>query len=110
MSEYSIVTEDVSSAPGGRWISVRYQRRHGKTTTRDAVVNRIASALQADGWKTAPLPKGKYVLSKIWETSGEDLHFARRAKPGEPKHWFFAQTVYVSKEADTVAIYCEVSW
>jgi hypothetical protein len=34
----------------------------------------------------------------------------RKAKPGEPDHWFFAQTVFISEAADIVAIYCEVGW
>lgn len=89
---------------------MRYQRRPEQSTTREGVVARITAALHADGWKTEPLPARKYVLSKIWETSAEDLHFARRAKPNEPAHWFFAQTLFVSKEADTVAVYCEVGW
>lgn len=110
LKEYSIITNDVVSGLGGRWISVRYQRRPEQSTTREGVVARITAALHADGWKTEPLPARKYVLSKIWETSAEDLHFARRAKPNEPAHWFFAQTLFVSKEADTVAVYCEVGW
>jgi hypothetical protein len=110
LNEYSIVDNDVVSSLGGRWISVRYQRRPEHTSTRAGIVSRIATALQADGWKAAPLPQGKYVLSKIWDTSAEDLHFTRGAKADEPDHWSFAQTVFVSKEADTVAIYCEVGW
>lgn len=73
-------------------------------------MSRVTTALQTDGWKAAPLPKGNYVLSKIWETSEKDLHFTRSAKPDEPAHWSFAQTVFVSEKADTVAIYCEVGW
>jgi hypothetical protein len=110
LKEYSIVTNDVVSGLGGRWISVRYQRRPEQTTTRESVVSHITTALQADGWKTERLPAGKYVLSKIWETSAEDLHFTRRAKADEPAHWFFVQTLFVSNEADTVAVYCEVGW
>ena len=110
LKEYSIVTNDVVSGPGGRWISVRYQRRFGETTTREAILSRIAAALQADGWKAEPLPTGRYVLSRMWESSTEDLHFTRRSKRDEPAGWFFAQTVFVSKEADTLAVYCEVGW
>jgi len=108
--EYAIVTNDVVSGPGGRWISVRYQRHPEQTTTREEIVSRITTALQADGWQTAPLPSGRYVLSKMWETSAEDLHFTRRAKSDEPPHWFFSQTVFVSRDADTVTVYCEAGW
>lgn len=108
--EYSLVTNDVVSGPGGRWISVRYQRHPGQTTTRQEIVSRITTALQAGGWTPKPPPSGKYVLSKIWETSAEDLHFTRQAKADEPPHWFFAQTVFVSRNAGTVAVYCEVGW
>jgi len=110
LKEYSIVAHDKASGPGGRWISVRYQRHPNERTTREEVVSRIAAALQADGWRNEPLPPQRYVFSKIWETSSEDQRFTRPAKPDEPAHWFFAQTVFVSKEADTLAIYCEVGW
>jgi hypothetical protein len=110
LTEYSIVENDVVRGPGGRWISVRYQLLPNETMTREQIVARITSALQSDGWKNEALPAGKYVLSKQWETSSEDLRFTRRAKPGEPDHWFFAQTVSVAEDAGTIAVYCEVGW
>jgi hypothetical protein len=74
------------------------------------MIARIGMALQADKWTTESLPGGNYVLSKIWEHSPADLRFTRRAKPDEPAHWSFKQTVFVSDDAAVLALYCEVGW
>lgn len=110
LTDYSMATSDVIEGLGGRWISVRFQRHPDAWTTRMELVSRITTAMLADGWTQSPLPQRKYVLSKMWETSPEDIHFERKAKADEPSHWLFAETVFISRDANTVAVYCEVGW
>jgi hypothetical protein len=110
LPEYEIAEKDVVSGLGGRWISVRYRKRSHQQITPYEIELRITSALISDGWKKDALPSGRYILSKIWETSTEDIRFTRGAKPGEPDHWFFAQTVFISPDAEVVCVYCEVGW
>jgi hypothetical protein len=110
LSKYDIVDNNVVSGMGGRWISVRYQKKNGAVVSRDDVVNDISSSLEIDGWTKEELPERKYVLSQIWEKAGQDLHFTRGAKDEEPEHWFFSQTIHVSTNAEIVCLYCEVGW
>ena len=110
LSEYSLATNSVVSGLGGRWISARFRRNAGHVTTREAMIGRITNSLRADGWKAAPITDRKYVLSPLWETAGDDFRYGRSAKPTEPPHWFFEQTVHVSEDAATLAIYCAVGW
>lgn len=110
LSSYAQVDSDVVSGMGGRWISVRYQKKDGADVSRENVMSNIVSSLEGDGWTKKALPGRKYVLSQIWEKSDQDLHFSRGAKEKEPENWFFSQTIHVSTNAETVCLYCEVGW
>jgi hypothetical protein len=110
LSEYKQVEHDVMYGLGGRWISLRYELRADGSTNRDEMVARITAALTSDGWVKGALPKGRYVLSQIWETASDDLHFSRDARDGEPEHWFFNQTIHVGKNARVICLYAEVGW
>ena len=110
LSSYSIADNDVVSGISGRWISVRYRRKSSADISRQDLVANITSSLESDGWTKKPLPSGKYMLSQIWEKSGQDLQFTRGAKDHEPAHWFFSQTIHISSDASVICLYCEVGW
>ena len=110
LSDYIQVDTDVVSGLGGRWISVRYQRKPEASVTRDDMVAAIQRALQEDGWSAQTLPAHKYVLSQVWEKSALDLSFGRKAREGEPKNWFFNQVIHISQDGKTLCIYAEVGW
>jgi hypothetical protein len=110
LSEYEQTEHDVLAGLGGRWISVRYTRKPGFSVTRQQLISRIAAALEADGWTREAPPSHKYVLSRIWETASDDLHFRRPARDKEPEYWFFNQTIHVSEDASVVCLYAEVGW
>ncbi len=110
LSEYSLATNSAVSGLGGRWLSARFQRNAGQITTREAMIGRITNALRVDGWTADRITDSRYVMSPIWERSRDDLRYRRPATPNEPPQWFFEQTVHVSNDGATIAIYCTLGW
>lgn len=153
LSEYQRVDSDVLYGMGGRWISIRYQRKDSSAINRDEMVKRISKTLKNEGWSSKTLEivslyrtegdkkmsenrrgllegeshsfsishsqscfcnslpgERRYVLSKIWETSPDDLCFCRLAKEDEPRNWIFNQVIHISQNAEILCIYAEVGW
>ena len=93
---------------GGKWITVRYLLREGHPITREEMVQRITRSLEFYGWRQEALPDVKYVLSKIYETSKDDLHFMRGSFSSEVVH--YAITIHISDDASVLVLYCEAGW
>ena len=110
MSEYERVDSNVVYGLGGRWISVRYRRKSGEAVNRHDMISRISKALTSDGWTPRSLPGYEYVLSTIWETSEDDIHYTRAPRDDEPETWSFSHIIHVSSTGDNVCLYCQVSW
>lgn len=110
LPEFERVDDDVKRGLGGRWTTFRYQKKSSSNITKQELQNRFIESMKFDGWKSPALPTSKYVLSKIYETSEDDLCFSRNSRGKEPKHWFFNMVVHISDDANIVVLYCEVGW
>jgi len=110
VGDYDPTSEDVVEGLGGRWISVRYEAKAATNPDRAAKVEEIIEAFTADGWRQEALPSGDYVLSEIYETSGDDLYFTRSARGTEATEWRLANVIHVSDDGRILCSYCEVGW
>ena len=110
LPEYEIAEHDVMYGLGGRWITVRNTLKEGIKIDPKEIRNRISKALEGAGWEAKTLPTRKYVLSKIIETSPNDLYYSHGAFPGDPPHWFYSQAIHISADGGVVVLYCEVGW
>lgn len=110
LPEYSLQDKDVVCGLGGRWITLRYLLKSGTTTSPAEIKTRVQRALEREGWQQKPLPGNKYVLSKTFETSPNDLYYAHGPFKSDPVHWFYNQAVHISDDGRTVVCYYEVGW
>ena len=110
LPEYEMDQRDVVSGLGGRWMTIRYTLKSGRTADRDEIRNRAVEALEKAGWKKGTLPSLNYVLSKIFETASDDLYYTHPAHADDPPHWFYNQAVHVSRDAKVVVCYYQVGW
>jgi hypothetical protein len=109
LNGYQRVDHDVVYGLGGRWISVRYLRSKGVSTTKEAVTSQIVASLLQDGWEKAARSEN-FTVARIWESSPDDFCFKRNARESEGANWFFTQTIHISDDARTICIYAEVGW
>lgn len=100
---------DVVYGLGGRWITLRHLLREGCHVTREEMVQRITQSLEFYEWKQADLPKRNFVISKIYETSRDDLHFTR-GKFALESVMHYAITIHISDDASVLVLYCEAGW
>ncbi len=107
--ECQIKEADVVYGLGGRWITARSLLREGHHITREEMVQRITQSLEFYGWKQEKLPEIKYVLSKIYETSKDDLHFTR-GKFSSENVSHYSITIHISDDASVLVRYCEAGW
>lgn len=110
LSNYALETYDILSSLGGKWISIKLKLKHPSQETRATIIKAINASLKKDGWNAQPLPKQKYVLSKIYQSQSNDLSFERKPKKTEKSHLIFNQTIHVSKNAKTICLYYELGW
>ncbi|NQZ59267.1 MAG: hypothetical protein HRT88_17575 [Lentisphaeraceae bacterium] len=110
LSEYKRTHFDVANGMGGRWITARYKIKKNHTCHYDEIKNRFISILDKHSWSKVDLPKHKYVMSQIFETSTNDLSYQRSSTGKEPNEWFFNMVVHISPDAETVCLYCQVGW
>ena len=110
LPEYEVDQRDSVSGLGGRWMTLRYTLKSGRTADRNEIRNRAVEALEKTGWKKGTLPSLNYVLSKIFETASDDLCYTHPARANDPPHWFYSQAVHVSRDAKVVVCYYEVGW
>ncbi len=110
LPKYAIQEKDVVYGLGGRWITIRYVLKPDASSNPTEVRDRIKTALEQDGWLQKPLPARKYVLSKIYETSPNDLYYAHGPFKDDPQHWFYNQAVHISDEGKVLVCYYEVGW
>lgn len=110
LPEYSRQDTDVVYGLGGRWITIRYVLKPDTTISPAEIRARVQTALEQAGWQRKPLPRKKYVLSKIFETSSKDLYYTHSPFEGDPGHWFYNQAVHVSDDGRIVVGYYEVGW
>lgn len=110
LSDYTLSQWDVVEGLGGRWISLRYQLNADANADAPGIRARLTDSLAKAGWTPRPLPEGKYVLSRIFETSPGDLSFAHDPFPGDPSYFVYHQMVHVSDDGKVVVCYCEIVW
>lgn len=108
LPEYAVVDSDVVMGLGGRWVSVRFERRDGFSTTRAEINERIVAAQTENGWSKTTTVNDP--LSRVWKQSPDDLMFDRRPRPDEKVHSFYHQRIYLSPDASVVCVYAEVGW
>jgi hypothetical protein len=112
LQEYEFQKEEanVVYGLGGRWISVRYLLREGNDITREEIRQRIIRSFEFYEWKRTDLPKVKYVLSTIYETSEDDLCFTRNSFTSNDTTDYYKITIYISDDASVLVLYCEAAW
>ena len=112
LKEYELQEKeaDVVSSLGGRWLTVRYLLRDGYNITREEMAQRIFRSFEFYGWKRTDLPERKYVLSAIYETAKDDLHFTRGPFTSNDDVLFYGITIHISDDASVLVLYCEAGW
>ena len=110
--EYEVVKKDfdIVRGMGGRWFTSRRLLREGYNITREEMVQRIVQSFEYYEWKQTKLRQGKYVLSAIYETSGNDLRFTRGPFSSNDSALEHIVTIHISDDASVVVIYGEVVW
>jgi hypothetical protein len=107
---YELVDEETLKSGGGLWVSMRYQIAKGATPDPQGLRRQITDALTKEGWTPEPRPSRPYVLTKIWETSPNDLYYKHGPGPRDQDHLFYHQAVFISDDGRTVACYYEIGW
>lgn len=112
LKEYQLQEKeaDVVRGSGGRWITVRYLLRDGCNIPKAEMAQRIIQAFEYYGWKQADLPEGKYVLSAIYETAKDDLHFIRGPFTSNDVVLHYKITIHISDNSQVLVLYCEAAW
>lgn len=110
LPEYETSEHDIMHGPGGRWLTIRKTLKEGIKVDPGEIRDRISKALEDAGWEAKRLPTQKYVLSKIFETSPEDLYYSHDAFPGDPPQWFYNQAIHIGADGEVIVLYCEAGW
>lgn len=110
LDEYELVDRDVVRGIGGSWVSLRYEAAAETVPGYAAVRDRVATALEADGWVRDTMPDSPYILSREYDSSDDDLFYTRGPYPGEQPHVFHKLAVHTSPDARAVCLYVTRGW
>ncbi len=106
--EYELAEQDALHGLGGNWLSRRYVKTPDVDIDRAVLRRRLSEALVSSGWATAELPKQKYVLSKMYETSGDDLCYTHPPFTADDNVLSYNLAIHVSESAGIVVLYYEL--
>ena len=110
LAEYKLVDRDIVRGLGGTWVSLEYEAAGGSVPGYEAIRDRIATALEVDGWVRDTMPDSPYVLSREYDTSDDDQFYTRGPYPGEEACIFHKLAAHTCPDARAVCLYVTVGW
>jgi hypothetical protein len=108
MPEHELAEQDALHMLGGNWLSRRYTKRPEVEIDRDALRGRLSEVLVSSGWTAGALPNHDYVMSKIYETGGDDMYYTHPPFSADDEILQYNLAIHVSEKADVIVLYYEL--